>query len=234
MRKSIIRLALLAATASTGSAQEMPRIPLILVTGEAHLNASPDLAIANLGVATQAKTVAEAREQNALRMQAVLEAVRKAGVLPQNISTTHFSVTPQYDYQEKRNPPRIAGYHVGNQITVKLEAIEKISDVLDAALAAGANNVSSLDFTLKDPKKLRIAAYDEAVKDARSKAQALAQAAGVQLGAIHLMRESGGAPMPIRREIGLVAASMAKPETPIESGEITVQVNVEIQFEIRQ
>lgn len=211
--------------------QEVPRIPLLYVTGEAQLKVPPDLVIATLGVATEAKSVAEAREQNAVHMQAVIEAVKKLGVAPRDISTTRFTVTPQYEFGEKRNP-RIVGYNVSNQITVKLEAIETISELLDAALAAGANTVGNLNFTVKDPRALRSATYDEAVRDARSKAEALAKAAGIRLGDIHLLRESSGSVMPMRREIPMLTASKA--ETPIESGEVTVQVTVEMQFEITQ
>jgi hypothetical protein len=235
MRKATIGLVLLLATTGRGVAQETTtRTPLIYVTGEARLKAPPDLAIANLGVTTQAKTVADAREQNAQRMQAVVEAVKKTGVPAQAISTSRFSVTPQYDYQEKRTPPRILGYNVSNQITVRLDAIEKISELLDSALAAGANSVNDLDFTLKDMKNLRAAAYDEAVKEARAKAQTLAQAAGVQLGAIHLIRESGGMPIASGRVFAMGASGARAAETPVETGEITVQASVEMQFEIKQ
>ncbi|MBI2822231.1 MAG: SIMPL domain-containing protein [Acidobacteria bacterium] len=234
MLKSVLRLTVLVGLFGAALAQEPSRIALIYVTGHAEVTAPPDIAVVSLGVTTQAVTVAEAREQNAARMQAVIEAVKKLGVPPQEITTSRFSVTPQYDYREKRNPPRITGYNVSNQIAVRLEAIDKISDVLDGALAAGANDISNLNFTLKDPRKLRVAAYDEAVGDARSKAETLARAAGVQLGEIYLIRESGGVPLPVRRAMAMEAMAVAKTETPVESGEITVQVSVEIQFRIKQ
>lgn len=212
-----------------------PKIPLIYAMGEARLEIPPDMVIVNLGVMTQAKTVAEARQQNAARMQTAVDAVKKLGIPAQKISTTQFSVAPQYDYSEKRNPPRIVGYNVSNQITIKLEQIEKISDVIDTSLAAGANHVQSLEFTLKDPRALRRSAYTEAVKDARAKAEALADAAGIQLGKVFLLRESGG-PIPIRRAYDqlAMAGKAGEASTPIESGMVTVQVSVEVQFEIKQ
>lgn len=232
MRKMMIPLVVLALTTTASPGQDSPQAPLIYVTGDAQQKAQPDLAIVNLGVVTQARSVAEARQQNAVRMQAIMDAIRKLGVPAQDISSTRLNVTPQYDYQEKRNPPPIVGYSMSHQVTVRLEDIDKLSDVLDGALAAGANSVNSLDFTLKDARKLRIAAYDEAVRDARSKAEALAKAAGVQLGGIRMLRESGGTVMPLRHQVAMMAG--AKFETPIQSGEVTVQVNVEIQFEIKQ
>jgi uncharacterized protein YggE len=235
MRKWMLCLAILIGALSLATAQETARTPpLILVNGEAQLTAAPDLVVLTLGVTTQGRGVAEAREQNASRMQAVIDAAKRSSAPPPEISTTRFTVMPQYDYQERRNPPRIAGYSVSNQVTVKLAAIDRISDLLDAALAAGATDIGNLEFTLKDPRKLRMGAYEEAVRTARSKALALALAAGVQLGPVHLIRESGGSLLPMRREIMMTSAAFTKADTPVESGEVTVQVNVEIQYEIRQ
>ncbi|HEY3129204.1 MAG TPA: SIMPL domain-containing protein [Acidobacteriota bacterium] len=234
MRKFNIFISSLLFFSHIAAAQENPRIPLIYTTGEAKLEVPPDMVVISLGVTTQAKTVAEAREQNSVRMQAVVDAIKQLNIPTANILTTRFNVSPQYDYQEKRNPPRIVGYNVTNQVTVKLEQIEKVSQVVDASLAAGANTVNSLEFTLKDPRGLRRSAYTEAVRDARNKAEALAAAAGVQLGKIYLIRESGG-PVPIRRAYETLAmASKTETPTPIESGQVTIQINVEIQFEIKQ
>ncbi len=234
MRKSVAFLFTIFFSNNIAAAQDIPRIPLIYTTGEARLEVPPDMVIITLGVTTQAKTVAEAREQNAVRMQAVVDAIKQLSIPAANVSTTRFNVTPQYDYQEKRNPPRIAGYNVTNQVTVKLEQIEKVSQLVDASLTAGANTVNSLEFTLKDTRGLRRSAYTEAVRDARNKAEALASAAGVQLGKIYLIRESGG-PVPVRRGYETLAmASKTEAPTPIESGQVTIQVTVEIQFEIKQ
>ncbi|HEY2931695.1 MAG TPA: SIMPL domain-containing protein [Acidobacteriota bacterium] len=235
MRNALVCLGLFL-TVAPCLAQEGPvRPPLLYVTGEAQLKAPPDRAVVNLGVETRGKTVAEAREQNAQSMSAVINAVKKLGVPAADITTTRFKVSPQYDYQEKRTPPRIVGYSVSNQVSVKLDQIEKISEVVDAGLAAGANNVAGLDFMLKDPRTLRTTAYRDAVSDARSKATALASAAGVQLGRIYLLRESGGSVIPIRQGVMMEAMAMkASTPTPIESGEITIHVTVEIQFEIKQ
>ena len=235
MHKWMLCPVILIGALSLAAAQETTRTPpLILVNGEAQLTAAPDLVVVTFGVTTQSRGVAEAREQNASRMQAVIDAAKRSSAPPPEISTTRFTVTPQYDYQERRNPPRITGYSVSNQVTVKLAAIDKVSDLLDAALAAGATDVGNLEFTLKDPGKLRIEAYEEAVRAARSKALALASAAGVQLGAVHLIRESGGSLMPMRREMLMMQSAVAKADTPVESGQVTIQVNVEIQYEIRQ
>jgi uncharacterized protein YggE len=235
MRKWMFVLMLLAG-AGIARAQEPARIPLIYVSGEAQLEAPPDLVIINLGVVTQAKTVGEARTQNAERMDAVAGAIKRLGVPPAQIATTRFSVTPQYDYQERRSPPRILGYSVSNQLTVRQEDLDKVSEVLDAALQAGANDVGSVTFTLKEPGKLKLAAYEEAVRDAQSRAQALARAAGVQLGKIYVLRESGGMPVPVRSEFRMMAMAESADQkaTPMEPGEVNVQVRVEIQYEIKQ
>ena len=235
MRQWIIAAAVSIGVFTQGLAQDAAEVPLIYVTGEAEVKAVPDLLIVSLGVATQARTVAEAREQNAQRMQSVTDAVKKLGIPAGDISTSHFAVNPQYDYQERRTPPRIVGYSVSNQATVRLEDIDRASDLLDRALEAGANSIGNLTFTVKDPAKLKVTAYEQAVRDAQSKAQILARAAGVQVGKIHRLRESGGSPVPVMREFALMAAApMEKRDTPIEPGEVTVQVRVEIQFEIRQ
>ncbi|MBM4413445.1 MAG: DUF541 domain-containing protein [Chloroflexi bacterium] len=199
----------------------------IAVSANGSVYAAPDQAIVQLGVSTQSATAAEALKQNSADTTAVIDAIKKLGVDAKDISTSNFNVYPTYD----SSGTKINGYQVNNSVTVKIRDISMSGDLLDQVVTAGANNIGGLSFGIEDISTLQVEARAKAIVEARSKAEAMATAAGVTLGDLISISESVNyqPEMPYAR--GMMAdAAMS---VPIEQGQQEVSVSVSLIFEIR-
>jgi hypothetical protein len=201
-------------------------------TGTGRAFGEPDVAIVNVGVNVQRPTVAQARDDAAVAQQAVIDSLRDNGVADEDIQTVGFSVHPQYNYPPDRPQGEIVGYVVSNVVTAKIRDLDTTGDVLDAATVAGGNDalVQGVSFTIDDPAVLQEAARRQAVERARQQAEQLADAAGANLGRLLSISESGGF-IPFER--GGAAFDMAAqvPQTsPIEPGQVEINITVSMQF----
>lgn len=201
--------------------------PGLSTAGTGSAFGAPDVAILNLGVQAEAATVGQARDQASQAMQAIRDDLTNRGVADEDIQTSRFSVQPRYDSGPDR-PSAIIGYTVENILTVKIREIDDTGAIIDGAVEAGGDltRIDSLSFTIDDPTDLENQARTEAVAEARAKAETLADAAGVTLGEPRSIAESGG-PRPIFAE-GALDAAQEFDETIIETGELEVQVEVQI------
>jgi uncharacterized protein YggE len=206
--------------------------PGITVSGQGSVFGAPDVAVATLGVQADATTVADARSMAATSMDAMVKALKDGGVADKDIQTTQFSVDPRYDYTN--NKQTLIGFTVNNIATVKIHDINKTGELIDAAVSAGGNlaRVQSLQFTIDDPSALQNQARQKAMADAKSRATTLAQAAGVQLGAPRSINETGG-PTPITFGAADAARLAAQPNTPIQTGQLEVQVQVSVIYGLK-
>ena len=148
-----------------------------------------------LGVSSQGKTARAASDANAKEMTAVLAAIKESGVADRDIQTTSLSLQPQYD-PNKTGAARLIGFQVNNQVTVKIRDIGQLPAVLDRAIAAGANEMSGIEFVVSEQAKLLDQARDAAIADARRKAELYANAAGMKVGRVMAIAEEGSAPPP--------------------------------------
>jgi uncharacterized protein YggE len=205
---------------------------MISVTGEATMSAPPDLAQIDGGVTSEAKTAREASDANNNAMGKVLLALKGAG-----IEEKDFQTSPRLSLQPESAPNRggggpatIVGYRASNRVTVKLRDVSKLANVIDAMVGAGANDISGISFGVSNASKLLDDAREQAIADARRKAEIYAKAAGVALGApLSIAEENNVAPVPYRR----MAAGMAVAATPIAQGEETLQVTVSVSWAIK-
>ncbi|MEZ4217175.1 MAG: SIMPL domain-containing protein [Myxococcota bacterium] len=222
-RSSAIALGL--ALAVPAHADDAAR-PVIRVAGAATLTAPADVATLSVAVVTESAESAPAVEENARRSTAVIAALRKALGDAGEISTLGFSVAPQYDYgKASSGSPILRGYVVRNTVQVRLGAIARVGEAIDAATRAGANEVQSIVFGLRDDAPLRLRALAAAAKDARAKADAAAEALGVEVREIVSLDEGGGGvEVPRMRMQAEFAASKAS--TPIEAGGVDVRAEV--------
>ena len=200
----------------------------ITMSGHGEVRARPDTAALSAGVSVDAPTAAAALTSANRSMQAVLMALKKLGVPDKDIQTQNFSIHPQYA-TGNGEAPRVTGYQVTNQIEIQLEDITKLGPALDALVAAGANQINGVNFSIHDPAGLLADARASAVADARGKAQTFAKAAGVSLGSILSINENGNSgPRPV------IFAAMAKgASVPVVLGEETVDADVTISWEIK-
>lgn len=154
---------------------------LVTVSGEATVSVAPDMAVIRIGVTSGAKTARDASEANAKQMTAVLAAIKDAGIADRDVQTSRLSLQPQYD-PNKSGTAHLLGFQVTNQLTVKMRDIDKLPAILDRAIAAGANEMSGIEFVVSEQSKLLDQARNEAIADARRKAGLYAAAAGVKVG----------------------------------------------------
>ena len=206
----------------------------IQVTGSGSVTGEPDMATLDLGVSVEGKTVAEAREEAAAAMTALINSLKANDVAETDIKTENFSIYPQYDYGEDARVLR--GYRVNNTVRAKVRDLAILGEVIDDAAAAGGNSVviNSILFAIEDTTPLQTRARSLAVEDAEAKARTLAEAGGVRLGEPVSIVEStifGGPPVPFSTEEAAFDTA-ARTATPIAPGELTVTVNVAVVYEI--
>jgi uncharacterized protein YggE len=199
---------------------------LITVSGEGKIAAVPDNAVIRLGVSSQGKTARAASEANAKEMTSVLAAIKEAGVADRDIQTTSLSLQPQYEPQ-KTGSPHLIGFQANNQVTVRIRDVGSLPNVLDRAISAGANEMSGIEFVVSDQNKLLDKARQEAIADARRKAELYAAAAGMKVGRVMSISEEGAAPPPHPFQ-----AMRAGAAAPVAPGEQTLRAVVTVSYEL--
>jgi len=217
---------LIAANLALGPARAADQ--LITVTGEATVAVAPEAAVIRIGVSSLDKTARDASDANAKQMTAVIAAIKNDGIAERDIQTSRLSLQPQYD-ASKAGPARLTGFQATNQITVRIRDIEKLPTVLDRAIAAGANEMSGIEFVVPEQSKLLDRAREDAVADARRKAELYARAAGAKLGRVVAITEEGSAP-PVRPMQVLRSGA----QVPIAPGEQNLKAVVTISYELVQ
>jgi len=208
-----------------GNAAALDR--LVTVTGEGKVSVPPDMATIHLGVTTQAASAREASDSNARRMTALLTAIKSGGIAESDIQTSSLSLQPQMG---GGNTPRITGFQAANQVTIKVRDLSALSNLLDKTIAAGANDVSGIEFSVADRSKALDRARKDAVDDARRKAELYGGAAGAKVGAVVTISETTHQP-PVRP---MMRAMREAVSVPIEPGEQTLQVSVTVAYELTQ
>ncbi len=209
-------------------AQERPTPGHVVVVGEGKVAVAPDLAQVRSGVTTVAKTVKEAVETNSRTMAAVITSLTESGIVQKDIQTSQFSIQPVYAPTDGQHPEsKLTGYRVSNQVTAKVRRIEKLGDVLERLVAAGATDVWNVEFLVSDPSKALDEAREAAIADARRKAEVFARAAGATVGRVISIEEAGAMPPPFPR----IGAAAAMP-VPIATGENTLRATVTVGFDL--
>lgn len=213
---------------STGGAAQ----PSLDVSATGYANASPDRATVSAGVVQQGKTAREAMMSNATLMTAVFDELESAGIPKSNISTSQLSLQPQYDYRD-RNKPTIKGYEARNTVTVKSDDIEQVGPMLDALVRAGVNNINNVQFSVKDPKSALDKARTDAIREAKEKAEAMAEAADVKLGPLLSINENNlGSISPRPVMMRSASMEMSGATTPVSAGDQTLSVSVSLTYGI--
>ena len=203
----------------------------IQVTGSGSTLGKPDIVVLTLSVSVEKASVKEAREEAADAMNQVLDSLKGNGVAEGDIQTQQFSIQQQFDFTNGRREFR--GYRVTNAVSAKSRDLDRIGQVIDDAAAAGGDlvQIQSIQFGIEDAKELQAQARVEAMKDALAKAQVLAAEGGVALGKPISISESSALPLPtFPTARGLIEDALAT--TPIETGQLQVNVIVNVVYEI--
>jgi uncharacterized protein YggE len=237
---ALTSLCLFAASAPL-SADTISLAHTITVDGEATIYVDPDHASIDFGVDTQAPTVSDALKQNTAKMNNVLEALRRTGLAHSDIQTTQFSITPQHPLVKGSNYQQydfsiVSGYEVTNKITVTVSDLAKVGDIVDAAANAGANSSNSVVFEIKNREELLDKARAEAMRDAKHKADMMANAVGAAVGPLITVGNTAV------RSMEYESAPMAPPPPPppppaagtsILPGQLSVSANVTAVFALK-
>ena len=214
--------------------------PTLTVTGDGESSTRPDRALVQLGATAQAETASAAQQRVNELMTAAVEAIRGAGIREEMITTAGISLYPVYTDQVPRplqggqNPPepRIVAYRASNSVRVVLDDLGKIGDVIDAGVNAGANQIENVSFQLKDDAAAQRAALGSAAKEARAKADAIAQAMGLRIEGVLDVSEGGVNVIRPRLEFARGAVAMDAAATPVQPGQVDVQASVTVTYRV--
>ncbi len=231
-RNALMAAALGLVTANGAFAQPVPvPAPTVLtVVAEGRVTRAPDIAEVSGGVVTSAPTATAAMAENAVRMNAVVAAVKKAGIADRDIQTTGLSLQPQYRYVENQSPV-LTGYQANNTVSLRIRKIEQTGKLLDTLVGVGANQISGPNFRVENSDAALDEARIAAVKTARTRAELYAGAAGMRVRRIVTISESAGFE-PGPRPVMSMARMDKEASTPVAPGEVALTVNVTMAFEL--
>ncbi|WP_378943546.1 SIMPL domain-containing protein [Paracoccus sp. R86501] len=216
--------AMAAPSMTCGAGAEVSRLS---VTGEGLARIAPDMATVQLGVTTQGDSAKAAMDQNSGQQAAVVKALTDAGIDQAQIQTSGLNLNPLMKYDEDR-APTVTGYQASNMVSVRVNDLARLGEVLDAIVSAGANEINGIEFSREDGADAQDDAREQAVTDARRKAEVLAEAAGLTLGPVLSIRDSqssGGGPRPMMRMEAAMADSV-----PVQAGEMEMSSRVDIDY----
>lgn len=204
----------------------------ITVVGQGEAFGQPDQAQVQIGVETFAPQLSQATSENEVSVQAIMDALTAQGIDAQDIQTTNYNLWAEQAANDQ-GTQGIVGYHVNNQVNVTIRDINKVGDVLAAVTDAGANSIYGISFSVADPAALEEEARAAAVADARTRAAALAELGGVELGDVQIISEVIGQPVtyPMGFGGGLAMEQAAAPS--IAPGQLSYTIQVQVTFGIK-
>jgi len=211
----------------------------ISVSGTGTVMIDPDTARLDLGVVSNDESLEIAQTEVSEGLASITTVLTDAGIAPEDIATTTYTVYPVPEYDRDGNYVGIERYEVSSGFSIVIRDIESVGTILDAAVEAGANNVWGVSFYVEDPSSAASQARSQAVDDARAKADELATASGmVVTNVVSITETSAPPPMPLDYDLGRGGADMVASEAaaavPVSPGQSEVRVDLQITFEIEQ
>jgi hypothetical protein len=208
--------------------------PVIVTSGSSTIHLAPDRATVNINVETRASSASEAARVNATATTATIAALRAAGLTPAQLSTSGFSVMQDYTrlyMQSAAASVQPAGFVATNGVRADVESIGMLSKLIDAALAAGANQIRQIQFSSSGSEQAKLTALAQAFANAHANAEAIARAAGGSLGPmVEVTAMDPGStffsvmvPVQIR---GVAGGTLTPPPTPLAAGDVPVTASV--------
>lgn len=204
------------------------------VSGKGQITAIPDVANITFTVETTKKTASDAVKENAEKMNMVMSEIKSKIGKDDKLSTSGYSLSPIYSYDDKIGRSILTGYTVSNSILIRIKNLKEVGNLIDSATQVGANRIDSLSFDTDKRDEYRKEALVKAVQDARETAEIVANAAGVSIVKIIQISPSYDVPIPIYKDFAATRELAAAPApTQIEPGELVINATVNIVFEIK-
>ena len=202
-------------------------------TGEGKVYLTPDTAYVYIGVHTESESVGTALSDNTRQAQAVSDALKELGVDPKDVQTSAFNVYPQQQF-DKNGVQTTIKYMVDNTVNVTVRDLSKLSQILDTVVRSGANSISGIQFDVKDKPAAIAEARKLAIEDARTTAQDLAAATGVELGdLVTLSVYSNSGPVPVFEGKGGGASASVAATVPVSAGQMVIIMDASLTYAIK-
>ena len=201
----------------------------ISVTGVGTVTTTPDIARVTVGVSSDARRAAEALARNSEIMQDVFETLIKQGVAETDMQTTDVSLFPSFETRTPGRPPTVIGYRAQNMVALTIRDLNALGRILDQVSSSGGNLIQSIQFLREDPSALRNEARVKAITNAREKAELYANSAGISVGKVISISETGGSnPRPqMMARAGVESMAM---DVPMAQGELDISASVHVIF----
>jgi uncharacterized protein len=232
MSKPLYALFLFAFSTASLPAQIPARRSVVQASGEASVFVPPDQVRVDASVTTQGRTAQDASAQNATQVAAVLAALGQLLGPNADIKTINYFVGPNYQYPPNGGTPTLINYTATNTVEVTLGSTTLAGPVIDTATQAGATTVGGLRFSLKDSEPARLQALQMATQQAKSHADAMANALGAKTGAVVSLQEGAQVAIPVFVGVAGAAGAAGGTPTAVEPGMIEVQASVTLQAEL--
>ena len=216
---------------ATPGRDDMRRVTRVMVAGDSIVQAQPDTAILTISVVTQGRRAIDAQQENAVKTDAVVRALKSVAGAGAEVKTSGYSLQPQRVYKEGQ-PPAITGYEARNSVTVTTGELNKVGNIIDAAAQAGSNDISGIAFTLRQDRPARDQALSEATREAMNKARVVAQALGGRVLRVLEVQEEGLQRPPVPIYATADAMAQRGVATPIEIGSLEVTSRVQLIVEV--
>ena len=222
------------APGSTGAQEDgKPGGRTLQVQGEGEVRAVPDQAALEFQVEEEGPSLEQTSSRAKEKMEKVFRALKAFGLDDKDFQTVRYDVQPQYKYDKNGGPAQKVGYRVSNQVRVILKDLDRTGALLEAVTGAGISRVEGPTFGFSDPGKWKALALAAAVINAREKAETMVRAAGVELGPVRSMVESGTLlpvhPAPFRADVMTAQAG----NVPVARGEDEVTARVEVVYSLK-
>ncbi len=215
------------ATAQTSGVTGMRQVTVV---GHGEVKGKPDTATIQIGVETEAPEAKDALAQNTTQAEALQAKLKELGVAEADMQTSNFSIYPTYGTDGRQ----VTGYHVSNSVIVKIRALDQAGTLLDQVVQAGANSINGITFSVEDPQALLGQAREQAIQDAKVRAEQLAKAGGATAGDVLVITENVGSQPPVPMMYAAPAADMAANKAvPMQPGEQSFAIDVQVTFALR-
>jgi uncharacterized protein YggE len=208
----------------------VPGMRQVTVVGHGEIKGRPDTATIQIGVETEAPAAKDALAKNTEQAEALQAKLKELGVAEKDIQTSNFNIYPTYATDGRQ----ITGYHVSNSVIVTIRDLAQAGNLLDQVVQAGANSINGITFSVDDPAALLTQAREQALQDARTRANQLAKAGGVAVGDVLVITENVGSQPPVPMMLAAPAADMAQSKAvPVQPGEQSFTIDVQVTFALR-
>lgn len=239
MKKTLLSVALLATLAAfiTGCAGTLntssnDTLRTINVSGTGKVKIKPDIANVNIGVRSQSPEIIEAFRENSEIAENIIQKLMEMGVEQKDIQTRNFNIYQQQEPRPMEEETPTTSYVVENTVAVIVRDLDTLGEVLSTMVSEGANTIHGITFDIEDREAAVEEARQLAIEDAKSQAEAIADAAGVNLGKIRSISINQNGGITPRYDFAVEEAAMGAGAVPVSSGTLTIQMTANFTYDI--